>query len=134
SWQTGYHPLSDPQPKAVSLSVLVTPAPTNSRLRRGRQECACARRRACPTGLFVEGGVEEGAEAMAAAGVAQLAEGLCFDLADALASDGEVLSDFFERVLAAVLQAEAHLDDLLLARAERLQDLSGLFAKVQVDH
>ena len=71
---------------------------------------------------------------MAAAGVAQFAQRLGFDLADALARDREVLADFFERVLAAVLQAEAHLDDLLFARRERLQHLRGLLPQVQIDH
>ena len=37
----------------------------------------------------------------------QLAERFGFDLADALARDREALAHFFERVLAAVLQAEA---------------------------
>ena len=37
-------------------------------------------------------------------------------------------------MLAAVLQAEAHLDDLLFARAEGLQDLGGLLAQIQIDH
>src|SRR5689334_20752727 len=72
---------------------------------------------------IVEGCIEEGAEAVAAAGVAQFAEGFCFDLADALAGDREVLADFFERVLAAVLEAEAHLDDFFFARAEGFQNL-----------
>ena len=57
---------------------------------------------------------------MAAAGVAQFAEGFGFDLANAFAGDGEMLAHFFERVLATVLQAEAHLDDFFLARAESL--------------
>src|SRR6188768_3523609 len=54
--------------------------------------------------------------------VAELAQRLGFDLADALAGDGEVLADLLERVLAAVANAEAHLDHLLLARRERFQD------------
>src|SRR5262249_60177809 len=66
--------------------------------------------------------------------VAEFAERLGFDLADAFARDGEVLSDLFERVLAAVrAEAEAHLDDLLLARRQRLQDLLTDFAEVDVD-
>ena len=70
---------------------------------------------------------------MTAAGMAQFAERLGFDLTNALACDREVLADLFERVFAAVLQAKAHLDDLFLARAERLEDFRGLLAKVQVD-
>jgi hypothetical protein len=45
-----------------------------------------------------------------------LPQRLGFDLADAFALDGEALADFFERAPAAIrAQAEAHLDDLLLA-------------------
>jgi hypothetical protein len=36
-------------------------------------------------------------------------------------------------VLAAILQAEAHLDDLFLARAKRLEHFGRLLAQVQVD-
>jgi hypothetical protein len=53
--------------------------------------------------------------------VAQLAQRFVFDLANALAGDGERLAHFFERVLVAIVQAEAHLDDLFLARGEGLQ-------------
>ncbi len=59
---------------------------------------------------------EEGPELACAGGVAQLAKRLGFDLADALPGEGERLSHFFERVLPAVFQPEAHLDDLFLAR------------------
>src|SRR4051794_34249402 len=64
----------------------------------------------------------------------QLAERLGFDLPDALACDREALAHFFERVLAAVADPEAHLDDLLFARRERLQHGLGLLAEIQVDH
>src|ERR1051325_7988286 len=63
----------------------------------------------------------------------QLAQGLCLDLTNALARDGEALADFFERVLAAVADAEPHLDDFLLARRQRLEDRFGLLLEVQVD-
>src|SRR5215510_2520812 len=66
--------------------------------------------------------------------MAEFAQRLRFDLADAFARDGEVLADLFERVLAAVRpQAEAHLDDLLLARRKRLQNFLRDFAEVDVD-
>src|SRR6201995_1601417 len=64
----------------------------------------------------------------------QLAERLGLDLTDALAGDREALADFLERVLAAVADAEAHLDDLLLARRQRLQHRLGLFLQIEVDH
>src|SRR2546426_12599126 len=64
----------------------------------------------------------------------QLSERLGLDLPDALARDREALAHFFERVLAAVTDAEAHLDDLLFARRERLQHRLGLLLEIQVDH
>src|SRR5438045_607258 len=47
---------------------------------------------------------------------------------------GEALADFFERVLAAVADAEPHLDHLLLARRQRLQHRLGLLFQIEVDH
>src|SRR5579872_4457360 len=78
--------------------------------------------------------LEERTELAAARRVTELAQSLRFDLADALARDREALAHFFERVLAAVADAEAHLDHFLFARRERLQHRFGLFLQVQVDH
>src|SRR5579862_1405251 len=64
----------------------------------------------------------------------QFAQRFGFDLADAFAGYGEALADVFERVLAAVFQAEAHLDDFFFARGQRAQDLSSLVFQVHVDH
>src|ERR1039457_701177 len=83
--------------------------------------------------LIVKRGIEERAQAMAAAGMPQFPERLGLDLPYALARHGEMLADLFERVLAAVLQSKAHLDDLLFAGTEGLQDFGRLFAKVQID-
>src|SRR5712664_3285208 len=83
--------------------------------------------------LISRRGFEEDAELARAGGVTQLAERLGFDLADALAGEGERLSHFFERVLPAVFQPEAHLDDLFLARGERLQYCRGLLLQFQID-
>ena len=66
----------------------------------------------------VIGLVQEILELLAAAGVAQLAQRLGLDLADALARDVELLADLFERTGTAVLNAEAELQDLFLARCE----------------
>src|SRR5436309_9347364 len=66
--------------------------------------------------------------------MAQLPERLCFDLPDALACDREALTDLLERMLAAVADAEAHLDHFLLAWRQRLQHRLGLFLQVQIDH
>src|SRR5687767_2943913 len=85
-------------------------------------------------GALLTDAFEERLELARARGVAELAERLGFNLSYALARDGEVLADLFERVLAAVLaEAEAHLDDLLLARGERGQDLVGYLAQVRGD-
>src|SRR5262249_18985053 len=90
--------------------------------------------RARARNLFVKAGVEERAQTVAAAGVAQLAQRLGLNLPDAFAGDREMLANFFERMLAAVLQTEAHLDDLFFARAQGLQNLGGLLAQIEVDH
>src|SRR4029079_6237363 len=65
--------------------------------------------------------------------VAQLAERLRLDLADALPRDLEVLADLFERVVRLLADAEAHAEDLLLARRQGLQDLTRLLGEVHVD-
>ena len=83
--------------------------------------------------LLVVDAVHEGAEFARTGWVAQLAQGLRFDLADALAGDGKGLADFFQRVFAAIFEAEAHLDDLLFARGQGAQDLRGLVLEVHVD-
>src|SRR6476619_7839535 len=71
---------------------------------------------------------------LAAAGrMPQLAQRLGLDLPDAFAGDREALADLLEGVLAAIADAEAHLDDLLLAGRERLQHRLGLLTQVQVD-
>ena len=62
--------------------------------------------------------VQEVLELLAAAGVAQLAQRLGLDLADALARDIELLADLFKCAGTAVLDTEAELQDLFLARGE----------------
>ena len=46
---------------------------------------------------------------------------LVLDLADALAADPQLLADFGQRVLVAIVQAEAQPQHQLLARGERIQ-------------
>ena len=70
--------------------------------------------------------LDEALQLLRAARVAELAERLRLDLADALAGDLEVLTDLFEGVVALLADAEAHPEHLLLARRQRLQDLPGL--------
>src|SRR5512133_202426 len=66
-------------------------------------------------------------------GVPELPERLRLDLADALARHLEVLADLLERVVALLPDAEAHPEDLLLARGEGGEDLPGLLGQVHVD-
>src|SRR5580704_9043950 len=63
----------------------------------------------------------------------QLPQRFGFDLADAFAGDREALADFFEGVLAAVFEAEAHFNNFFFARGQRAQDLSSLVLEVHVD-
>src|SRR5216683_2720434 len=76
---------------------------------------------------------EEGAQFARTRRVPQFAQRFRFDLPDAFARDRERLADFFERVLAAVVQAKAHLDDFFLARRQRLQHRRRLFLQIQID-
>src|SRR5581483_4471799 len=66
--------------------------------------------------------------------MAQLAQCLGFNLADALARDGKALPYFLEGMLAAVVQPEAHLDHLLLARRGGFENCFGLFFQIDIDH
>src|SRR4029077_3387220 len=78
--------------------------------------------------------IHECAELTRTRRMTQFPECLGFDLADAFAGDCERLSHFLERVLAAVFETEAHLDDFFFARRQRAQNLSGLVLEVHVDH
>src|ERR1700733_2738172 len=64
----------------------------------------------------------------------QLAQRLGFDLPDALAGHLEALTHFFQRMLGAILQAEAHLDHALFARSQGTQHLRGVFLQVDADY
>src|SRR5512135_2400004 len=63
----------------------------------------------------------------------ELPQRLRLDLANALARDLEVLTHLFERVVALLADAEAHAEDLLLARRQRLEHLPRLLREVHVD-
>src|SRR5690606_36110300 len=83
--------------------------------------------------LMTASALDERAQALAAARVAELAERLRLDLTDALARHLEVLTDLFEGVVALLADAEAHAQDLLLTRGEGGQHLPGLLGEVHVD-
>jgi hypothetical protein len=55
--------------------------------------------------------------------VAQLAQGLGFDLADALAGDVELFADFLQRVVSGHFDAKAHAQHLGFAGREGVEDV-----------
>src|SRR2546423_8425445 len=65
--------------------------------------------------------------------MAQLSEGLGFDLADALTGYGEALAHFLESMLTAVIETKTHADDSFLARGERLEHGGHLFLQVDIN-
>src|SRR5215510_10652945 len=77
--------------------------------------------------------LQEAPELLGPRGVPQLAQRLGLDLTDALAGDRKVLAVFLERVLAAVGEAEAEPQHLLLARRERIEHLVRLLAQRETD-
>jgi hypothetical protein len=61
----------------------------------------------------------------------QFSQGFRFDLANAFARDGEMLSDFFERVFrAGISESETHFDDFFLARRQRRENFVGDFPQI----
>src|SRR5687768_11770615 len=66
------------------------------------------------------------AKLAAVAGMAQFAQRLRFDLADALASDAEVAPNLLKRAEAAVVEPEAQLDDEPLAFGQLAQGIADL--------
>src|SRR5437879_4963609 len=86
-----------------------------------------------PRGHHTQSGLQEAPELLRARRMTELAQGLGLDLSNPLARDGEVLPDLFQRVLAAVGEAEAQPQHLLLARRERVEDLVRLLAQREAD-
>src|SRR3954451_4336238 len=68
------------------------------------------------------------------AGMAEFAQSLGFNLADALARYLEVLAYLLQSVLAAIVEPEPHPDDLLFTRRKALQNLSRLLIEIQIHH
>src|SRR3990172_1027260 len=77
--------------------------------------------------------LNERAKPLASAGVAQLAERLCLDLADALPGHLEVLPHFLQRVVRLLADAEPHTEDTLLPRGQGPEDLLHLLGEIDVD-
>ena len=65
--------------------------------------------------------------------MSQLAKRLGFNLTNAFAGNGEGLANFFEGVLATVVQAKTHFDNALLARSKGSKHRGNLLFKVEVD-
>src|SRR5262249_5242862 len=83
--------------------------------------------------LISPGPIQESSQSAAPAGMAKLAKGLRFDLADAFSSHSKVLSDFFQRVFGSIFESETHLDDSFFTRGESIEHLFGHFLQVDVD-
>src|SRR5882724_846061 len=84
-------------------------------------------------GAVLKRSFEKNAKPVRARGMAQFTQRFGLDLTNALASYGENLADFLQGVLAAVIEAEAHLDDAFFARGERTQHSGHLFFQVEID-
>src|SRR5438067_5903062 len=65
--------------------------------------------------------------------MAQLLEGAELDLTDALSRDVQARADLFERSRVAVVQAEAHLQHVSLARRQLVEHLVDLLAADEVE-
>src|SRR6266567_7886984 len=76
--------------------------------------------------------VEKCLECPGTRGLAQLAQGLSFNLANALTGDGERPANLLQRPLRAVLHTKAHPDDLLFPRTESSQHTRGPLLQVHV--
>src|SRR5690348_15695333 len=66
-------------------------------------------------------------------GVAQFAQRLSLNLANALASDRKSLAHFFEGVRITVLKAEAHANDALFTRIQMLQHGGDISLEAEMD-
>src|SRR5207302_7169442 len=75
----------------------------------------------------------ERADQTGTCGMTEFAQGLRFNLADALASDVKSLTDFFESARITVLKTKTHADDALFARIQVLQHASDVFLEAEVD-
>ena len=82
--------------------------------------------------LLVFFAVEEAFQTVAAGGVTQLAQGLGFDLADALAGNIELFAHFFQRVVGVHVDAETHTQHFGFARGEAFEHIFGDFAQAGI--
>src|SRR5687768_8022372 len=104
------------RPRACICLFLILPLEHGSPAQRAH--CYPARARALRLEVI--------AQLLGPAAVAQLAQRLALDLADALARDVELAPDFFQRAAAAVLQPEAQLQHPPLSLRERGEHLRHL--------
>ena len=70
---------------------------------------------------------EEVAEAAAAGWVSELSQGLGLYLADALTGDTELSPDLFQCAAAAIIKAEAQLEDTSLTTTQGIENAADLF-------
>ncbi len=71
---------------------------------------------------------------VAAAGVFELAEGLCFNLPDTLARHPENLAHLLERMRGVVPETEAHTQNTFFLWAQRIEHLVDLLPQVTINH
>ena len=77
--------------------------------------------------------VQEAAQFAAAAGVFQLAQGLCLDLADTFPGDAELLTDFFQCVVGIHPDTKPHAQHALFTGRQRGQNPCCGFPQVRMD-
>ncbi len=102
-----------------TLKVVEGTTPSLDQQQTGRPKAACLLDQTIGRLLTFE----EGLQLVRAAGVAQLAQGLGLDLADAFAGHVELLADFFQGLVGAHFDAETHAQDLGFARRQRVAGL-----------
>ena len=79
---------------------------------------------------FMYPSIQEIAQLFAAAGVAELAQGLGFDLTNPFTGHTKVLTDFFEGTRTSIEKTKAQFEDTPFAGAQMLlKDFSQLFLK-----
>src|SRR5262245_2007912 len=90
--------------------------------------------RGLPTAVWLTDGLQKRLQLLRPRGVSKLPQRLRLDLPDALARHVERPADLFERVLRAIADAKAHLQDLLLPGRQGLEHPAGLVLEVRDQH
>ncbi len=78
-------------------------------------------------------GSHQGPQPASAVRTAQGPQRFVLDLPDAFTSEGELLTDLFERTLPVAANAEPHADDCFFFRREGLEHVGCFFLNVRLD-